>query len=120
MSRNRLIAWHLGIGLTFSLLIGGLVWWSIQRPGWTWFLLSWLAGITTATFFYYGYDKWRAKNDRSRVPEAALHGLSILGGSLGAYVGMRWFRHKTIKGRFRILFWGIVALQTVILLLVIK
>ena len=83
-------------------------------------LLAWLGAVNPVTFFYYGFDKWRAKNGGWRVPEAALHGLSIVGGSLGAFAGMQWFRHKTIKGRFRILFWGIVLLQAALVALVVK
>jgi uncharacterized membrane protein YsdA (DUF1294 family) len=92
----------------------------IDRYGWEWYLVAWLAGITLATFFYYGFDKWRAKISGSRVPEAALHGLSLVGGSLGAYAGMKWFRHKTIKGRFRIVFWAIIFLQIAFSALVVK
>jgi len=40
-----------------------------------------------------------------------LHTLAAVGGSPGALLGMSLFRHKTIKGKFRILFWCIVALQ---------
>ncbi len=31
---------------------------------------------------------------------------------------MRTFRHKTLKGRFRLIFWGIVVLQGLLLLTV--
>lgn len=40
-----------------------------------------------------------------------LHGLALIGGSLGAYAAMRIFRHKTVKGPFRIIFWLIVVAQ---------
>ncbi len=49
------------------------------------------------------------------MPEAVLHGMALAGGSLGAYTAMRLFRHKTIKGRFRLVFWSIVVLQLAII-----
>jgi uncharacterized membrane protein YsdA (DUF1294 family) len=45
------------------------------------------------------------------VPERVLHGLALLGGSPGAWAGMRLFRHKTVKGSFRAVFWFILAAQ---------
>ncbi len=83
--------------------------WSI--PPW---LLCWLIAINVTAFIYYGYDKSIAASKRMRVPESALHGISIAGGSLGAYLGMRVFRHKTIKGSFRFFFWLIVVVQIVL------
>lgn len=38
-----------------------------------------------------------------RVPERVLLTLSLLGGSIGAMLGMLIFRHKTRKDKFRIL-----------------
>jgi len=77
-------------------------------------LAGWLVGINLSTFAYYGYDKARSRRGSGRVPEVVLHGLALAGGSPAAYVGMRWFRHKTVKGRFRIAFWAIVLLQTAV------
>jgi uncharacterized membrane protein YsdA (DUF1294 family) len=48
-----------------------------------------------------------------------LHGLALAGGSLGCYAGMRAFRHKTIKGTFRIVFWVIVVLQALLVVAVV-
>jgi uncharacterized membrane protein YsdA (DUF1294 family) len=74
-------------------------------------LAVWLVCISLITFAYYGYDKFRAVHAGRRVPEMVLHLFAIVGGSLGAYVGMLAFRHKTIKGGFRIIFWFIVFAQ---------
>ncbi len=78
-------------------------------------LLCWLLSVNLVTFAYYGYDKRCARQQGRRVPESVLHGLSIAGGSHGAWAAMRTFRHKTIKGRFRFVFWSIVFLQAVLL-----
>ena len=39
-------------------------------------------------------DKRRAKRHQWRVPEAALFGAALLGGSAGAWAGMYLFHHK--------------------------
>lgn len=75
-----------------------------------WFV-AWLASINLTTFCAYGFDKRRAMRDERRVPELSLLLISFLGGSAGALAAMQLFRHKTVKGSFRIGFWLIVALQ---------
>ena len=47
------------------------------------------------TFFVYGIDKWKAKKFMWRVSEAALLGLAVVGGSIGAWLGMKVWHHKT-------------------------
>ena len=47
------------------------------------------------SFILYGVDKRRAKKDRWRIPERELLGATWLMGGVGAYAGMRVFRHKT-------------------------
>jgi uncharacterized membrane protein YsdA (DUF1294 family) len=77
-----------------------------------WHLLAfWLLAVNVVAFCYYGWDKMRAIGERSRVPELVLHGLAVAGGTVGAYAGMRLFRHKTVKGSFRIIFWFIAVVQ---------
>ncbi len=56
--------------------------------------------VTFAAFFY---DKMAAKQGAWRIPEANLFLLAFIGGSVSAYAGMQLFRHKTRKGKFRIL-----------------
>lgn len=65
----------------------------------------WLIMITVITFCLYGWDKRAAKLDRRRTPEASLHLLAFLGGWLGGLAGQKYFRHKTRKLSFQILFW---------------
>jgi uncharacterized membrane protein YsdA (DUF1294 family) len=40
-------------------------------------------------------DKYKAKKNLWRIPEATLLGIAAIGGSLGAIIGMRLFHHKT-------------------------
>ncbi len=86
---------------------------------WPWLLAGWLLGANLTAFAYYGYDKGQAQAEGRRVPEAVLHGIAVLGGTLGAYAGMRYFRHKTIKGPFQIFFWCVAVLQAVLAAVVI-
>lgn len=57
-------------------------------------------GINLATFLAFGWDKHRAIRDQRRISEAALLRLALLGGSLGAKIAQRHFRHKTYKQPF--------------------
>ena len=74
--------------------------------GWT-VLLVWLAVINLLTFIVYGADKRRARRGKWRVPEKTLFLLPLLGGSVGALLGMRVFHHKTKHWYF---VWGIPAI----------
>ena len=70
-------------------------------------LLVWLAGVNVVTFLLYGVDQSRANKGRWRIPEKTLLLLPLLGGSVGALLGMHVFRHKTRHWYFR---WGIPAI----------
>ena len=74
--------------------------------GWT-VLLVWLAVINLLTYIVYGADKRRARKGKWRVPEKTLFLLPLLGGSIGALLGMRVFHHKTKHWYF---VWGIPAI----------
>ena len=64
-------------------------------------MLYFLCLINVITFFVYGLDKLKAVNHWWRIPEWVLLGLAVAGGSIGAYLGMMIFRHKTLKPLFR-------------------
>ena len=51
-------------------------------------------------FSAFGIDKWKAQTGRWRTSESALLWFAFLGGSPGAYLGRRLFRHKTRKQPF--------------------
>ena len=71
-------------------------------PEWTLTAAAgYLAAINLAAFLTFGADKRRAKRNAWRVPERTLFLLALLGGSLGAILGMRAFRHKTRHWYFR-------------------
>ena len=58
----------------------------------------WLLCLSVVTLILYGYDKHQSEKDGAwRVPEAVLHLLSLAGGFIGAFLGRRFYRHKTQK-----------------------
>lgn len=61
-----------------------------------------IIGASITLFGFYGADKGRAKTGGKRIPEIVLHGMSLLGGFAGGFVGMLFFRHKTRKVQFLI------------------
>lgn len=78
---------------------------------------AWLILINIAAFAAYGIDKRRARKHEWRIPEATLIGLAVVGGSIGAYAGMRLFHHKTLHVKFRAGIPVIMAVQFILLLL---
>ncbi len=93
------------------------IWVVIGSP---WGLLAiWLLLINVITFLVFGLDKWKArrkeKNEKvRRVPERTLLLLAALGGSVGALVAMKAFRHKTLHKAFRFGVPLILALQIMV------
>ena len=59
-----------------------------------------LALINAWTVLRFWQDKQRAIRGERRVPEGDLLGLALIGGSPGALLARRWFRHKTRKEPF--------------------
>ena len=64
-------------------------------------LLYYFLAVNVLTFIVYGVDKWKARRGHWRVSEAMLLGLAALGGSVGAWLAMQLFRHKTQHKKFR-------------------
>jgi len=89
-------------------------------------LLYYLIVINVLTFFVYGIDKWKAVSQRGqsqirlssaerkqlrpkvkakqsswRISEATLLMLAVIGGSIGALLGMKVWRHKTQHKKFK-------------------
>lgn len=67
--------------------------------------------INIITFALYGLDKWRAMTRQWRIREKKLIGLALIGGSIGAMIGMTVFHHKTRKWYFKLGIPGIFVLQ---------
>ncbi len=64
-------------------------------------LLYYLIVINIVTFLVYGIDKWKAKQGSWRISEATLLILAVIGGCIGALLGMKVWRHKTQHKKFK-------------------
>lgn len=65
-------------------------------------LLAYLIALNLLAFFSFGLDKLYARAGAWRVREITLLMLALLGGSLGALLGIQLFRHKTKKASFMV------------------
>ena len=75
-----------------------------------------LISLNILTFIVYGIDKCRAAHNRWRIPEASLLGLAVIGGSLGALIGMKVWHHKTKHKKFVFGLPAILIAQLVIIM----
>ena len=74
-------------------------------------VIAWLVIINLVAFAIFGIDKKRAKKGQWRIPEKTLFLSAILGGSVGAILGMYIFHHKTKHWYFQIGIPAILILQ---------
>ncbi|MCI5774410.1 MAG: DUF1294 domain-containing protein [Erysipelotrichaceae bacterium] len=70
--------------------------------------------INILTFMVFGIDKLKAIKHQWRIAEKTLLLLSVLGGSIGALLGMMIFHHKVQKFKFS---WGIPLITIIQILL---
>lgn len=63
--------------------------------------LYYLLVVNTLTFLLYGIDKYKAKKALWRISEATLLMMAVIGGSIGAWAGMRLWHHKTMHKKFK-------------------
>ena len=105
-----------------------------------WYFVGYVVLINVVTFLLFGIDKKRAKQHEAyarsrgrrkktpekekppkrRIPEKTLFAAAILGGSIGAMLGMAVFHHKTRQPHFR---WGmpaILLIQIVVVWIAVK
>ncbi len=77
------------------------------------YLLIYLLTVNAAGFALMLADKYKARKNLWRIPEATLMGAAILGGSLGCLLGMYAVRHKTKHIKFTVGIPVILVLQIV-------
>lgn len=77
----------------------------------------WIVAINLIAFAAFGIDKQRARNGERRISERDLLGLAALGGTIGAWLGRRVFRHKTRKEDFTRNLFLIAAAQAALIIL---
>ncbi|MBC3900179.1 DUF1294 domain-containing protein [Acetobacterium malicum] len=68
------------------------------------YFISYLVAVNLITFIFFWNDKRRSKKEAWRISEKTLIGLCLVGGSIGGFLGMRVFHHKTKHFLFA---WGI-------------
>lgn len=66
------------------------------------FFIIFLLAINIVTFFVYGIDKFKAKKNSWRISEKSLILLAVFGGSIGAWCGIKAWKHKTKHQKFTI------------------
>ena len=64
-------------------------------------LIYYLMVINIVTFLVYGIDKIKAKQGSWRISEATLLIFAVIGGSIGALLGMQVWHHKTMHKKFK-------------------
>lgn len=77
------------------------------------YIIIYLICINVASFCMYGIDKYKASHNKWRISEVTLIVSAVIGGSIGALIGMRIFHHKTRKKKFSIGVPAILILQLV-------
>ena len=73
-------------------------------------VLFYVLAINLIAFLAYGIDKLKAKKNMWRIPEATLIWMAVVGGSIGAILGMKVWHHKTLHKKFK---YGIPAITII-------
>lgn len=85
--------------------------WLIFLLTMAWRLAAISALVSGVAVALYAWDKHCATQQKSRIPENALHMVALLGGWAGALAARYAFRHKTQKQPFVGIFWATVGLN---------
>jgi uncharacterized membrane protein YsdA (DUF1294 family) len=106
MQRHRFTKRVLVVVLGVAIATALLLWRAGLAPLW-----AGLISVNAIALVLYGFDKRQAIAGGTRIPEATLHIVALLGGSPGALLGQELFRHKTRKRVFRLVLAAIFLLQ---------
>ncbi|MDD5781811.1 MAG: DUF1294 domain-containing protein [Muribaculaceae bacterium] len=63
--------------------------------------ICYIVVINLVSFMMFGIDKYKARRGQWRISEATLLAVAAIGGSLGAWMGMKVWHHKTLHSKFR-------------------
>ena len=77
-------------------------------------LIALLALLNLITFIVYGIDKYKARTGKWRISESTLLLLAIMGGSIGALLGIKVWHHKTMHKKFKYGIPLIILVQTLL------
>ena len=64
-------------------------------------LICYIFVINLVSFMMFGIDKYKARRGQWRISEATLLAVAAIGGSIGAWMGMKVWHHKTLHSKFR-------------------
>ncbi|SDQ44542.1 Uncharacterized membrane protein YsdA, DUF1294 family [Virgibacillus subterraneus] len=79
-------------------------------------IILFLIGVNAMAFILMGIDKQKAIRHKYRIPERTFWGLAILGGAVGAFLGMKRYRHKT---KHRLFTLGMPSLIVIHIILIV-
>ena len=83
-------------------------------------LLGFVLLINIIGFIIMGVDKYKAQKRFWRIPEKIFFTVAVLGGAIGVYAGMLFFRHKTKHWYFMLGIPVILLAEVIITLFFIK
>ena len=69
---------------------------------WLHITIGYLLLVNVITFFTYDIDKCKAKKGKWRISEATLLLIAVFADSIGAWLVMKAFHHKTMHKKFNI------------------
>jgi len=75
------------------------------------FVFLYLVIVNYIAFSLFHLDKERAIKGKRRVSEKNLLSVVAFGGTLGAWIGMNRYQHKTKKRSFKLWFYSVLILQ---------
>ena len=84
------------------------------------YILYYLMGINAIAFVIYGIDKLKAKKGKWRILESTLLLMAIIGGSIGAWFGIKVWHHKTLHKKFKYGIPLIVIMQIAIVIYIFR
>ena len=64
-------------------------------------LICQIVVINLVSLMMFGIDKYKARRGQWRISEATLLAVAAIGGSIGAWMGMKVWHHKTLHSKFR-------------------
>ncbi|MXS70732.1 DUF1294 domain-containing protein [Flavobacteriaceae bacterium W22] len=74
-------------------------------------MIYYVSVISLISFGLFGFDKMKAVKRQRRISESTLLAATLLGGTIGALLGMILFRHKISKKSFLFKIVFVIAIQ---------